>query len=243
MRSSYKEVEVAFESLRRQFREKAISRREYIDRLKKLRLKDSQGRFWMIGAQSGKWYYFDGRDWVPSDPPGDDSRRAECPSCGLENEGDATTCAGCGGNLRAEEAPPGPGAEESSIEEEVLPDLPQENFVLRRLSATSSFVFSGGIGFVLGLILGAFAGASDFFLETAKSFPDGIGALQGTLMGGIVFSVLGGLLGFALLGAIGYFLALLFNIIAAVGGGFRITLEHAQEKKGKKEDNRTNGQP
>ena len=106
MRSSYKEVEVAFESLRRQFREKAISRREYIDRLKKLRLKDSQGRFWMIGAQSGKWYYFDGRDWVPSDPPGDDSRRAECPSCGLENEGDATTCGAAAGTSGQGRRPP-----------------------------------------------------------------------------------------------------------------------------------------
>jgi len=238
MSSSFKDVETAFRSLRRQFREKEISRREFIDRLKKLRLRDSQGRFWMIGAQSGKWYYFDGQDWVLSDPPPEYSGRMKCLSCGQENEGGAATCSSCGESLIEEgEAADNREAEEPPLEEEALLRTPKENFVLRRLSATSLFFFSGGTGLVLGLILGAFAGASDFFSEMAQALPNSMSALHGTLMGGIVFAVVGGLLGFVLLGAIGYLQAHLFNAIAAVAGGFRVRLEQAREKP--KEEKKT----
>ena len=254
MSSSFKDVEIAFQSLRRQFREKTISRREFIDRLKKLWLRDSQGRFWMIGAQSGRWYFFDGRDWVLSDPPSEDSGRTKCLSCGLENDSGAVTCVRCGESLREKEAAcpncglplesPNQkcpscsrGAEASPLDEEVLFKTPKENFVLRRLSAASLFFFSGGTGLILGLILGAFAGASDFFSEMAKVLPDALSILKGTLMGGIVFAALGGLLGFVILGAVGFLLAHLFNGISAVVGGFRVTLDHAQEKE--KEDKKT----
>jgi hypothetical protein len=245
---SFKDVEMAFRSLRTQFREKAISRREFIDQLKKLRLRDSQGRFWMIGAQSGKWYYFDGRDWVPSDPPIESSGRAKCLSCGLDNEPGADTCARCGESLKEREAfCPGcgmplenPGQKcpscsqetgASPLDEEVLLKIPKEDIVLRRLSPSSFFFFSGGTGLVLGIILGAFAGASDFFSGMAQSLPDSLGTLQGTLMGGIVFAVLGGLLGFVLLGAIGYLQAHLFNGVSAIVGGLRVTLDHLREKE------------
>jgi hypothetical protein len=232
MSSPFRDTEKAFQSLRRQFRGKEISRREFIDRLKKLRLRDSQGRFWMIGAQSGKWYLFDGRDWVLSDPPSEDSGRIKCLSCGLENESGAVTCSSCGESLIEEEVAAGSReVEEPTLDEEDLSRAPKENFVLRRLSPSSFFFYNGGTGLILGLILGAFAGASGFFSETAKRLPDAMAALHGTLMGGIVYAVVGGLLGFILLGAIGYLQAHLFNAIAAVAGGFRVRLEQAREKQ------------
>jgi hypothetical protein len=232
MSSSFKDTEKAFLSLRRQFRGKEISRREFIDQLKKLRLRDSQGRFWMIGAQSGKWYLFDGRDWVLSDPPSEDSGRIKCLSCGLENGSGAVTCSSCGESLIEEEVAAGSReVEEPTLDEEDLSRAPKENFVLRRLSPSSFFFYNGGTGLILGLILGAFAGASGFFSETAKRLPDAMAALHGTLMGGIVYAVVGGLLGFILLGAIGYLQAHLFNAIAAVAGGFRVRLEQAREKQ------------
>ena len=232
MSSTFKETERAFQSLRGQFRGKEISRREFIDRLKKLRLRDSQGRFWMIGAQSGKWYFFDGSDWIPSDPPAEDSGRMKCLSCGLENAGGSVTCASCGESLIEEEEAAGSReAEDAPLDEEGVFRTSRENFVLRRLSASSSFFFSGGTGLILGLILGAFAGASDFFSETAKALPEAMVALHGTLMGGIVFAVVGGLLGFILLGAVGYLQAHLFNAIAAVVGGFGVRLDQAREKQ------------
>lgn len=235
MSSPFKDVERAFQSLRRQFREKEISRREFVDRLKKLRLRDGQGRFWMIGAQSGKWYFFDGRDWVLSDPPSEDSGRTRCLGCGLENEGGTEICARCGEPLKTKEADGHREAEEPSLEEEeALFENAGESFVLRRLSAFSFFFFGGATGLILGLIGGVFAGASDFFSGMAKILPEALGTLQGTLMGGVVFAVLGGLLGFVLLGAIGYLLAQLFNGISAIVGGFHVKLDRAREEQRKK---------
>jgi hypothetical protein len=229
---SFRETEKAFQSLRREFRAKAISRREFIDRLKKLRLRDSQGRFWMIGAQSGKWYFFDGRDWVLSEPPAEDSGRIKCLSCGLENESGAVTCSSCGESLIEEAEVAGRRElEEPTLDEDDLSRPLKENFVIRRLSPSSFFFYSGGTGLILGLILGAFAGASGFFSETAKRLPDAMAALHGTLMGGIVYAVVGGLLGFILLGGLGYLQGHLFNAIAAVAGGFRVRLEQAREKE------------
>jgi len=254
MSSPFREVETAFQTLRRQFRDKEISRREFIDRLKKLRLRDSQGRFWMIGAQSGKWYFFDGRDWVASDPPAEFSEKVKCFSCGLENEADAEDCARCGEPLK--EKPPvcprcgarlrspyqkcpscSPEARTSLFEEHISPGASKDEYVLRRLNPASLFFFSGGTGLILGILLGAFAGASGFLSGIAKALPESLTLLQGTLMGGIVFAALGGVLGFIVLGGIGYLQAFLFNSISGVLGGFRLTFDHPveKEKEGNKE--------
>jgi hypothetical protein len=254
MSGSFKDVESAFQSLRRRFRDKEISRREFIDQLKKLRLRDSQGRFWMIGAQSGRWYFFDGQDWVQSAPPSEDSGRVKCPACGLENQEDSETCADCGASLREKRAACpscglplqdsaqgcpscGRGSEASPLEEEILSNAPQEEFVVRRLRPASVSLFSGGAGLVVGLVFGVFAGASDFFSGMAKGLPDALGMLQGTLMGGIVFAALGGLLGFIILGTIGFLQALLFNALAAILGGFPLVLDRSRLKT-KKEGER-----
>ncbi len=250
MSSQFKEVETAFQTLRRQFRDKEISRREFIDRLKKLRLRDSQGRFWMIGAQSGKWYYFDGRDWVPSDPPAEFSEKVKCFSCGMDNDADAEDCARCGEPLKEkpsvcprcgahlqspyQKCPScSPELRASSFEEESISGTAKEDFVLRRLNPSSLFFFSGGTGLILGILIGAFAGASDFLSGIAKGLPDSLALLQGTLMGGIVFAALGGVLGFIVLGGIGALQAFFFNSISGVLGGFRLTFDHPV--KGKKE--------
>jgi hypothetical protein len=248
MSSQFKEVETAFQTLRRHFRDKEISRREFIDRLKKLRLRDSQGRFWMIGAQSGKWYYFDGRDWVPSDPPAEFSEKVKCFSCGMDNDADAEDCTRCGEPLKEkpsvcprcgaplqspyQKCPAcSPEARASSFEEEAISGAAKEDFVLRRLDPSSLFFFSGGTGLILGILIGAFAGASGFLSGIAKGLPDSLALLQGTLMGGIVFAALGGVLGFIVLGGIGALQAFLFNSISGVLGGFRLTFDHPVEKE------------
>ena len=69
MADQFREVEETFKVLREKFNDRKISQREFIDTLKQLRIKDAEGRFWMIGAQTGKWYYFEGSDWVQAEPP------------------------------------------------------------------------------------------------------------------------------------------------------------------------------
>jgi hypothetical protein len=242
----FKDVEISFLALKRQFREKEISRREFIDRLKKLRLRDEQGRFWMIGAQSGKWYFFDGKQWVQSEPPSEPAEKVKCFTCGLENDPESEFCERCGESLQEKEAvcprcgakvaspfqkcpACGAGTKASSYVEDVLP-RGAENFTVRRLNPAAFFIFSGGTGLILGVFLGAFAGASGLFSGMAQALPEFLATLKGTLMGGIIFAGLGGVLGFFLVGAIGYLEAHFFNSISAVMGGLKISLDRTGGK-------------
>lgn len=40
----------------------------FIAEVDKLQFQDRRGRFWMIGAQSGNWHYYDGQNWQQADP-------------------------------------------------------------------------------------------------------------------------------------------------------------------------------
>lgn len=46
-----------------------IGETEFKQELEKLRFQDAQGRWWMIGAQSGRWYYYNGERWLLGEPP------------------------------------------------------------------------------------------------------------------------------------------------------------------------------
>lgn len=253
MSRSFGEVEAAFLSLRRKFRSNEISRREFIDQLKKLRIRDRQGRFWMIGAQSGKWHFFDGREWVQSAPPKEEAPKIKCLSCGLENPAETDTCGRCGESLSVKEAVcprcgtplQSPfekcpvcsrGAEAVPPAGEAFLETAGDNFVLRRLNPASLFLFSGGTGLVLGIIAGAVLGAAGFLPGMAASLPDFLGTLHGTLMGGILYAVIGGFLGFILFGVTGYLEALLFNAVSSILGGFRLTLDRSKKTE---EDEKT----
>ncbi len=45
-----------------------IDEEQFQDEIEGLQAKDEQGRYWTIGAQTGKWYRYDGRDWVQETP-------------------------------------------------------------------------------------------------------------------------------------------------------------------------------
>lgn len=50
-----------------------ISEDEFKREMETLRFQDLQGNWWMIGAQSGRWYYYDGSRWLlgqPNEPSG-----------------------------------------------------------------------------------------------------------------------------------------------------------------------------
>jgi hypothetical protein len=245
----FRDVENAFQALRRQFRERQISRREFIDQLKKLRIRDNLGHFWMIGAQTGKWYFFDGKEWVLAVPPVEEEvKKIKCFACGLENEAGEEHCERCGESLEEKEAAcPKCGGKLESIyqkcpacspraeagaytEIELLKGTEGGNFVFRRLNPASLSIFTGGTGLLLGIVVGAYAGASGYFSGLAGGLPEFLATLHGTLMGGIIFAALGGVVGFALLAGLGYLQALLFNAIASIAGGFKVTLDKAEEE-------------
>ena len=65
----FKDVEEKYKQLKSQFDAGQISEQVYKDRLSELMIQDEQGRWWMIGYESGKWYYHDDTNWVPAEPP------------------------------------------------------------------------------------------------------------------------------------------------------------------------------
>lgn len=65
------EIERRFYELKGKLDVGAITEAEFRAEIGKLRFQDAENRWWMIGAQSGKWYTYDGARWVPRQPPRD----------------------------------------------------------------------------------------------------------------------------------------------------------------------------
>jgi len=239
MEDQFKEVEESFELLKDEYKQRIISKEEYIERLRRLRLKDGKGRYWMIGVKTGKWYYYDGKDWIQSDPPSFTEGKAICIHCGFENELTVEACASCGGTLgeKEENTCPVCGAklkgrscprcnkELEELNDEWLDVEGREtNFIFQRINPLSFLLFWGAMGVFVGIIFGAFAGASEYFSGVVKVMPGFLLEFQGRLFGGIIFAVLGGVAGFLLFGALGYFEALFINVISSIVGGIKIRL-------------------
>jgi len=261
MNTQFRDIEQAFNELKKKFQGGEVSRQQFIEEMKKLRLKDEQGRFWMIGAQTGKWYFFDGKDWVVSQPPSQEAKKTICIYCGFENSLEAEVCARCGGDLAEEqkvcpkcgtklEEPfltcPNCSRQLEAVEParaggaapSVKPDEPGTMSVLRTVQPFSLLLFGGVFGLFLGIILGAFAGATAAFSSGLSFIPSALLELQGKLLGAIIYAVLGGITGFLIGGILSFIVALFGNFILSLVGGVRFTTGRTvpKEKKEKQED-------
>jgi len=252
MGNQFKEAEEAFNKIKKKFQKGEISQQEFIDQLKRLRIKDSEGRFWMIGVKSGSWYYFDGKDWVGSKPPSFQEKKAICIYCGFENPLEAEACARCGENLTEKEifcprcgyrfdepsqACPRCGREPAeldikknkSLEIENFEEKAGANFVFRSLSPTSFLVFWGILGLFIGIILGAFTGATRTFPGFVQRLPDFFIEMQGKLIGSLIFGALGGMFGFLFFALLGLLVAIFINLISSFAGGVKIRLDQTRK--------------
>jgi Tol biopolymer transport system component len=66
---SFSDAEMRFRELRKSLDAGDIDEQEFEVELRRLQVLDEQGRYWMIGAQSGLWYFYDGERWVHGEPP------------------------------------------------------------------------------------------------------------------------------------------------------------------------------
>ncbi len=254
MQNEFRTVEESFRQLKQKFRLGQISQREFIDQLKNLRIRDKEGRFWMIGAQSGKWYYFDGKDWVQAHPPSLKEGRVICIYCGFENDLTAEFCARCGSPSKEKEravcpecgheldqpgaACPSCGPKEATSAPSASTELPAAEPTAKRTSQYSfrgfhpaSFaLFSGIVGFFLGIVAGAILGVTDVLPAIGVSMPSFLQELRGKLMGAILFSGFGAVLGFLALAGLGFLQAVIFNGISSLIGGISIRLEESGRK-------------
>jgi hypothetical protein len=93
-----------------------MSPQQYQDQLRELRATDASGGRWMIGGQTGRWYFFDGKSWVQREPPRPApapgparSQSGVCARCGQPVKPGDTFCEACGNAVGAAPAqPPAP---------------------------------------------------------------------------------------------------------------------------------------
>jgi hypothetical protein len=224
MEKRVKEVEKAFAKLKLKFRRGKISRQKFIGDLEKLRLKDNEGKVWMIGARSSKWYYFDGKDWIQSDPTLITEIKTICLNCGFANRAEEETCADCGESLRKKGKSISP---RKARKKEIwaFEDKKRANFVFRSLRPFSFLLFAGAAGLLLGIFIGAFIGATNYFSRIVEYLPSLFQENKGNLLGGVIYAGLGGVLGFMVFGLLGFCNALLINVISSLVGGIKIDIE------------------
>ncbi len=69
MTLDFKTAEEKFYALMGRLAAGVIDQDEFRARLEELIVRDEAGQTWMIGAQSGRWYRYDGKRWVQDTPP------------------------------------------------------------------------------------------------------------------------------------------------------------------------------
>ena len=243
MDNQFKDVEAEFKQLRWKYSQKEISEKVYREQLKRLRLRDKKGRYWTIGAQTGQWYLFDGKKWVAAKPPSLSEKKTICIFCGFENDLENESCAHCGGDLgKGETNCPKCGQEieelaqscshcsaELELDKNVREiDIPEEDFqhyVFRSVNPLSYCFFTGSLGLLIGVIFGAFIGASGYLPGLAKVLPSFLREVHGNLIGGLFYALVGGILSFAVIGGFGYLFALIINVVFSFTGGIRVRMD------------------
>jgi hypothetical protein len=62
-------VEAEFARLKAQFERGELTEEEFKAQLEELMIEDEQGRWWILGYETGRWYVHDGEQWVQQQPP------------------------------------------------------------------------------------------------------------------------------------------------------------------------------
>jgi hypothetical protein len=223
MADQFREAEAAFSLLRAKFKEKKISQQEFADSLKQLRIKDDEGRFWVIGAQSGKWYAFENGEWVEAKPPSQMERKAICISCGFENDIEAESCVRCGSRHGETVPEAATEADRAGLTGavEAVPSPSAGEITVRSVDVMSFLWFFGIMGLFAGILIGLLAGVTGLFAGFVARLPGFFVDHQGDLLGGLASSLFGGILGFAIGAAAGAVTALVSNGILSLVGGLR----------------------
>jgi len=253
MENKFKDTEKELKELKSKYRHKEIDESEFKQSLKNLRVQDDEGKYWTIGAQSGKWYYFDGNNWIEQTPPSLQEGKAICIYCGYENDINNLECAHCGGNLKDDilicpkcgsklDSPDAecpvctekkvpvrnwPTLDEIEKDDKIiLPDDGGPNYVVQSFSVVSFLMGWGSIGIFIGIILGALAGVTDYFINLVEILPAFLISFHGKLVGALIYGLIGGVFGLILGALVGLVLAVLLNLILSFIGGIKIRLVH-----------------
>lgn len=66
--ANLKKLEQHYQTLTRDYQAGKLDQARFIAEVDKLQFQDEWGRYWMLGAQTGTWHYYDGQTWHQADP-------------------------------------------------------------------------------------------------------------------------------------------------------------------------------
>ncbi len=72
--AAFEEVERKVKILRQQYQTGQLTREQFQAELRRLMILGDDGHWWMLGVESDRWYHYDGKAWVASNPPGYEER-------------------------------------------------------------------------------------------------------------------------------------------------------------------------
>ena len=64
------QVAAEYRRLKAQFDAGTLTEADFKARLEELMIQDEQGNWWIIGYETGQWYFHNGEQWVRAEPPG-----------------------------------------------------------------------------------------------------------------------------------------------------------------------------
>lgn len=88
MQERFRNAELEYLKLRGEFDAGRLGADQLDDALRELSVQDTRGRSWMLGANTGRWYVYNGSAWVESDPFARESEQAN-PTASAAGEGAA----------------------------------------------------------------------------------------------------------------------------------------------------------
>src|SRR5512141_2983800 len=91
---NFQEAERAYQDLRAQYSAGKLNNSDFEAQVSKLKVQDSEGRWWQIGVQSGEWYMHDGQKWTKARPPAGGAAAPSAPGGPPEASAAAATAAG-----------------------------------------------------------------------------------------------------------------------------------------------------
>ena len=68
IQTKFRDIETIYDELKERFRNEEISYEDMKNELQKLVIRDEDNNYWMLGANTGKWYILDKSEWVEKSP-------------------------------------------------------------------------------------------------------------------------------------------------------------------------------
>lgn len=154
----------------------------------------------------------------PLPSPGTQSNTANCRVCDAAISVEAEYCPACGANQNETVSATRAISGRNSFGKGT------HSLQIRSIHPLSLLFLLGGLGLILGVIIGAAFGIFQIFGDLIYQFPRMLQETRGKIQGGLIFGVLGGIVGFLSFALTALVASGLYNLLADLFGGLRIRI-------------------